>query len=77
MEKDGVILETAKPSKNKKINPYVDQGKKQCNRCEEVKPFEEFGVDKIKIDGRATRCKVCRAAVATAKYQAKIGKQDD
>lgn len=64
--------EKPKPSKNKKINPFAAEGKKQCNRCEDVKLFETFGDDKTKSDGLATRCKKCRAEVATERYQRRI-----
>jgi len=64
--------EKPKPSKNKKVNPFAAEGKKQCNRCEEVKLFETFGEDKSKSDGFATRCKKCRAEVATERYQRRI-----
>ena len=55
----------------KKVNPYAAEGKKQCNRCGDVKQLNEFGDDKGKFDGKSTRCKKCRAAAATEKYQAK------
>lgn len=67
-ERHGGHLAGKKPGK-KKENPYAAEGKKQCNRCNEVKLFGEFGEDKTKSDGRATRCKECRAAVATEKYR--------
>jgi hypothetical protein len=43
-----------------KDNPYADQGMKQCANCKEIKPFSEFGNDKSRRDGYASRCKVCR-----------------
>lgn len=69
-EKHGGFIAGSKPKK-KKINPYAVDGKKECNRCKEVKLLEEFGDDKTKSDGKATRCKKCRAEIATEKYQAK------
>jgi hypothetical protein len=67
-EKHGGFIAGSKPKK-KKENPYAIDGQKECNRCKEVKLFEEFGEDKMKSDGRATRCKKCRAEVAVEKYQ--------
>lgn len=57
-----------KPRK-KKVNPHAAEGKKKCNRCEDVKLFEEFGDDKTRSDGFATRCKKCRREVANERYQ--------
>lgn len=34
---------------------------KRCTKCHEVKPLEEFPVDKRKRDGRCPRCLVCNA----------------
>ena len=53
----------------RKQNPYAIDGKKECNACKEIKLFCEFGIDKTKFDGYATRCKICRAKAATKKYQ--------
>jgi hypothetical protein len=51
-------------------NPHTAEGKKQCaGECQQVKPLDEFGVDKTKPDGRARVCKVCRAKRAGEKYQ--------
>ena len=58
-----------KPSKNKKINPYAAEGKKQCVKCKDVRLFEEFGLDKSRIDGYASRCKMCRRIIANEKYR--------
>jgi hypothetical protein len=69
-EREGGHIAGSKPKK-KKDNPHAAEGKKKCNRCEQVKLLEEFGDDKMKSDGKATRCKECRAEVATAKYQQK------
>mgnify|MGYP001164606646 CR=1 FL=1 len=37
------------------------QGLKKCSGCGQVKPFEKFGKDKNRKDGRDYRCKACRA----------------
>jgi hypothetical protein len=71
-EREGGHLAGSKPKK-KKNNPHAAEGKKECNRCHVVKPFEEFGVDKTKSDGYATRCKQCRATLA---YQRRLGRED-
>lgn len=69
-EREGGFIAGSKPGK-KKINEHLNDGKKQCNRCQEVKLFEEFGIDKTKSDGYATRCKVCRATVSAERYKKK------
>lgn len=66
-EKEGGFIAGSKPKK-KKENPYAAEGKKQCNECKEIKLFEEFGLDKAKTDGYATRCKKCRSNKAKANY---------
>lgn len=69
-EREGGHIAGKKPGK-KKVNPYAKDGKKQCNRCKDVKPFEEFSPDKSKTDGYSTRCKECRAEVYRERYQNK------
>jgi hypothetical protein len=63
--------EKPKPGINKKDNPFATEGKKQCVRCEDVKLFEEFGSDKSRRDGYASRCKICRREVANEKYESR------
>lgn len=67
-EKHGGFIAGSKPKKQKE-NPYAADGRKQCNGCQEIKLFECFGIDGTKSDGYSTRCKMCRAKVAKAKYQ--------
>jgi hypothetical protein len=62
-EREGGHIAGSKPKK-KKENPYLSEGKKQCNECQQVKPLEEFGADKSKSDSRATRCLLCRSSKA-------------
>ncbi len=57
-----------KPGK-KKINPYAHQGKKQCNKCKEIKLFKDFSPDKTKSDAMSTRCKTCRAEIYKERYR--------
>jgi putative component of toxin-antitoxin plasmid stabilization module len=54
--------------KPKKENPYAIEGKKECNNCKCVKDFEEFGLDKLKSDGYATQCKICRSDKSRKNY---------
>jgi hypothetical protein len=58
-EREGGHIAGSKPKK-KKINPYAAQGKKECTRCHQIKSFDEFGTDKSRADGHASRCKTCR-----------------
>lgn len=55
--------------KKKKVNPYAVEGKKQCAECDKIRIFLEFGLDKSRSDGYATRCKECRRKIANEKYQ--------
>lgn len=57
-----------KTPKKKKENPYAKEGKKQCIGCDKVKLLEEFGIDKGRSDGLASKCKLCRSKAATEKY---------
>lgn len=67
-EKEGGHIAGKKPKK-KKENPYKDQGMKQCMICKNIKLFNEFGFDKNKSDGYATRCKKCRSDLSKINYQ--------
>lgn len=66
-EKEGGHIAGQKPKK-KKENPFAAENKKQCNQCQQVLPFESFGIDKTKSDGCATRCKECRAGFYREQY---------
>ncbi len=66
-ERKGGHIAGKKPKK-KKENPYAVEGKKQCNRCKEIKLIEEFGSDKYKSDGLSTNCRKCRAEKSLKKY---------
>ena len=69
-EKEGGHIAGSKPKLSlRKINPYSAEGKKKCNACQQILLLNEFGDDKGKADGKATRCKACRAKKATEKYQ--------
>lgn len=71
-EREGGKIAGSKPGK-KKVNPYAKQGKKQCNKCQKIKLFAEFGVDKFKSDGLSARCKACRAEASLKRYYDKKG----
>lgn len=58
-EREGGHIAGSLPKK-KKPNPHAADGKKECTKCGQVKPFEDFGLDKSRSDGYATRCKECR-----------------
>lgn len=72
-EREGGYIAGRKPGK-KKINPYAAEGKKQCNRCKDVKLFGDFSPDKTKTDGYSTRCKTCRAEVYKKRYHERKNK---
>ena len=72
-EKEGGHIGGSSPKPTlRKVNPYAAEGKKQCNKCKEIKLFEDFSPDKSKRDGFSTRCKTCRAEIYRTKYQNKI-----
>jgi len=76
-EKEGGSIAGRKPKK-KKINPYANEGKKQCNGplCEGlIKLFEFFNPDKSRSDGWASICKECNSHNCKIKYDKKINKQ--
>lgn len=37
----------------------IFEGKKKCSLCKEIKVEEEFGIDRRKSTGRASKCKLC------------------
>jgi hypothetical protein len=53
----------------KKENPYAAEGKKKCfGSCGQVLDLNAFGNDKSRADGKANRCKECRAGKAKETY---------
>lgn len=48
---------------------------KTCTGCGETKPLTDFGIDRQKKDGRAFRCKPCKAAQRSIYAQTPAGKQ--
>lgn len=53
-------------------NPFAAEGKKQCNNCNQVKPYAYFSPKKGG-DGYMARCKECRAKISKDRYQQKKG----
>lgn len=71
-EREGGHIAGSKPKLSlRKDNPYSSDGKKECNKCKEVKLFEQFSPDKSKRDGYCTMCKPCRSEKMKASYAKK------
>lgn len=69
-EREGGHIAGSKPKK-KKVNPYADQGKKECiGPCGRVLPLDNFS------NGKA-QCKECRAKHYASKYQEKKNHEDE
>ena len=76
-EREGGHIAGSKPKLAlRKDNPYASEGKKECNKCGEVKLFEQFSPDKSKGDGYCTMCKPCRSEKMKAYYAKKKGNND-
>jgi len=71
-EREGGHIAGSKPKLSlRKDNPHSSDGKKECNKCKEVKLFEQFSPDKSKRDGYCTMCKPCRSEKMKASYAKK------
>jgi len=68
--REGGHIAGKNPSPNKG-NPHAKDGKKMCARCNQILEFDQFGKDKSRADGLASRCKKCRRKEANEKYQSK------
>jgi hypothetical protein len=55
----------------KKTNPYAAEGKKQCSRCGQVVPMEQFDRRTKSWDGLGSACKTCMSAINADRYQAR------
>jgi len=55
----------------RKSNPHAADGKKECLGCKQVLSFDNFGTDKGRADGYASKCKECRRVSANEKYAKK------
>ena len=67
-ESEGGYISGKKP-KNKKINPYLAEGKKQCTNCKEIKLLENFNNDKSRSDGLSNICQPCNRMKCTQRYE--------
>ena len=71
-EREGGHIAGSNPKLSlRKDNPHSSDGKKECNKCKEVKLFEQFSPDKSKRDGYCTMCKPCRSEKMKANYAKK------
>jgi len=71
-EREGGHISGSRPKSHlKKVNPHASEGKKECLGCKRVLPFSEYGLDKCRSDGYASKCKECRRRAANEKYLAK------
>jgi hypothetical protein len=69
-EREGGHIAGSRPKK-KKFNPHAASGCKECLGCKQVLPFSDYGTDKGRSDGYASKCKECRRKAANEKYAAK------
>jgi hypothetical protein len=44
------------------------EGRRRCFRCHNWKRMEAFSIDRSRSDGRASSCKLCTSAAATASH---------
>jgi hypothetical protein len=65
-EREGGHIAGSRPKK-KKVNPHAASGSKECLGCKQVLPFSEYGLDKSRSDGYASKCKECRRKAANEK----------
>jgi len=66
-EREGGHIAGSRPKK-KKANPHAASGCKECLGCKQVLSFSEYGADKGRSDGYASKCKECRSRSAKEKY---------
>ena len=69
-EREGGHIAGSRPKK-KKDNPHAADGKKECLGCKQILSFSEYGTDKCRADGYASKCKECRRVAANDKYARK------
>jgi hypothetical protein len=71
-EREGGHIAGSRPKPHlKKANPHAADGKKECLGCKQVLLFSEYGTDKGRADGYASKCKECRRKAANEKYEKK------
>jgi hypothetical protein len=71
-EREGGHIAGSRPKPHlRKANPHAAEGKKECLGCKQVLSFSEYGADKSRSDGYASKCKECRRVAANEKYSKK------
>jgi len=71
-EREGGHIAGSRPKPHlRKENPHAALGRKECLGCKQVLPFSEYGADKSRADGYASKCKECRRVAANEKYAKK------
>lgn len=71
-EREGGHIAGSRPKPHlRKENPHAAEGKKECLGCKQVLSFSEYGADKSRSDGYASKCKECRRVAANEKYAGK------
>ena len=71
-EREGGHIAGSRPKPHlRKENPHASEGKKECLGCKQILSFSEYGADKSRSDGYASKCKECRRAIANDKYAKK------
>lgn len=58
--------------KQERIQNLLSNGKKECGKCQKIKPLDDFCVDKHTVTGRASNCRSCvKTAHATQAHKDK------
>jgi hypothetical protein len=71
-EREGGHIAGSRPKPHlRKANPHAASGCKECLGCKQILSFDNFGTDKGRADGYASKCKECRRKAANEKYAAK------
>lgn len=71
-EREGGHIAGSRPKPHLiKENPHAAEGKKECLGCKQVLSYDNFGTDKARRDGYASKCKECRRVAANEKYARK------
>ena len=51
---------TLRSDKQGRIGKLLEEGKKECGKCKDVKPIDEFSSDKYTTTGLTSWCKKCK-----------------
>ena len=46
---------------------------KKCKKCQNTKPYSDFGINKASNDGYSFYCKPCRRIYDKTRYKEKVG----